>query len=466
MPIQPLPCVTAFIDELNESLGQLSQNATLTRAQRVWLTIVLMGIVVTNTLCWAAFERLGLGRFTEGQLRSMFKTAGIAWSRLLQASVRVIISRYGLCSGVLAVDDTDKRRAKVTSKIDKTFKLKDKKSGGYFNGQSLVMLLLVTDKVTIPVDFRFYMPDPEVSAWAKKSKVQKEQGIPAKERDPRPPASAKYPKMTDLAVDMLESFAKSFPKFKIRAVLADALYGNASFMDRANAATRNAQVVSQLHSNQIVLSKGKEIPLNRYFARQEGSAAQLSIRGQPPRPVVMSAARLHVKSHGKKRFVVALRYEGETQYRYLVASDLSWRYTDIAQVFTLRWLIEVFFEDWKAHNGWDNLTKHQGEDGSTQGVILSLLCDHLLLLHPEQFARLKDKQPGLTAGCLIERLKVEAFIATVEEIVTSEDPREKLDWFAQALKQSLPTRSSKKHMAGLDLGRQEPTPSLCRRAAT
>jgi ATP:corrinoid adenosyltransferase BtuR/CobO/CobP len=63
-------------------------------------------------------------------------------------------------------------------------------------------------------------------------------------------------------------------------------------------------------------------------------------------------------------FVVALCYEGETQYRYLVASDLSWRYTDIAQVFTLRWLIEVFFEDWKAHNGWDNLTRHQGEDGS------------------------------------------------------------------------------------------------------
>jgi hypothetical protein len=41
-----------------------------------------------------------------------------------------------------------------------------------------------------------------------------------------------------------------------------------------------------------------------------------------------------------------------------------------------------FFEDWKAHGGWNKLTKHQGVDGSTRGVILSLLCDHMLLLHP------------------------------------------------------------------------------------
>ena len=66
MTIQPLPCVTAFIDGLNESLGQLSENATLTRVQRVWLAIVLMGIVITNKLCWAAFERLSLGCFTVG----------------------------------------------------------------------------------------------------------------------------------------------------------------------------------------------------------------------------------------------------------------------------------------------------------------------------------------------------------------------------------------------------------------
>ena len=33
--------------------------------------------------------------------------------------------------------------------------------------------------------------------------------------------------------------------------------------------------------------------------------------------------------------------------------------------------------------------------GLSRGVILSVLCDHMLLLHPEQSARLEHKQPAL-----------------------------------------------------------------------
>jgi hypothetical protein len=169
---------------------------------------------------------------------------------------------------------------------------------------------------------------------------------------------------------------------------------------------------------------------------------------------------LHVKAHGKKRFIVALRYAGEKEYRFLVASDMSWRAIDIARMHSLRWLIEVFIEDWKGHGGWHSLTKHQGADGSTRGVILSLLCDHLLLLHPEQSARFKNKQPGLSAGCLIERLKIDALIDTVTELVHADDPVHTLETLTQSLRDTLPERESKKHMVGLDLGRQEPTPSL------
>jgi len=43
-----------------------------------------------------------------------------------------------------------------------------------------------------------------------------------------------------------------------------------------------------------------------------------------------------------KRFVVALKYEGEETYRYLIASDLSWRTLDIVQGHSLRWLVEIF----------------------------------------------------------------------------------------------------------------------------
>ena len=50
------------------------------------------------------------------------------------------------------------------------------------NGQSLVLLLLVTDKVSIPVGVEFYMPDPKLTAWNREDKRLKQAGVPKKER--------------------------------------------------------------------------------------------------------------------------------------------------------------------------------------------------------------------------------------------------------------------------------------------
>src|SRR6516165_3623097 len=82
--------------------------------------------------------------------------------------------------------------------------------------------------------------------------------------------------------------------------------------------------------------------------------------------------------------VGALKYEDEETYRYLIASDLSWRTLDIVQGQTLRWLVEVFVQDWKGHEGWAQLTKQPGEEGARRSVILSLLVDHALFVHPAQ----------------------------------------------------------------------------------
>ncbi len=43
-------------------------------------------------------------------------------------------------------------------------------------------------------------------------------------------------------------------------------------------------------------------------------------------------------------------------------------------------------------------------------MILSLLCDHALILHPEQMARLEDKQPAFTVGSLRDHCRSEAFL--------------------------------------------------------
>lgn len=62
--------------------------------------------------------------------------------------------------GVQNFYDTGKRRSKRTTRIAGIHKIKDKTTGGYYNGQELVFLVLVTDTITFPIGFRFFVPDP------------------------------------------------------------------------------------------------------------------------------------------------------------------------------------------------------------------------------------------------------------------------------------------------------------------
>ncbi|UYM14545.1 hypothetical protein [Endozoicomonas euniceicola] len=178
--IRPLPAVTAFLDALNNSLKSISSSAQLSKSQKVTLGVFIMGIVVTKAINWAAFERRSLGKFKTTRLCWMFYKAEIAWHKLLQASVRNILLSYGIKNGTLAADDTGKKRTKRTSKIDGAHKVKDKSTGGYFNGQELVFMVLVTEIATFPVGFRFYVPDPALSAWRKKDKSLRKQGVRTK----------------------------------------------------------------------------------------------------------------------------------------------------------------------------------------------------------------------------------------------------------------------------------------------
>jgi hypothetical protein len=136
------------------------------------------------------------------------------------------------------------------------------------------------------------------------------------------------------------------------------------------------RVISQIRPNQIVRFRNKNWPVQDYFATFPGTEQAIQVRGDEKIKVTVGSARLHVQSHEKKRFVIALKYEGENEYRYIIASDLSWRTLDIVEAYTLRWLVEVFFSDWKGNEGWGKMTKQPGEEGSNRSLILSLLVDH------------------------------------------------------------------------------------------
>lgn len=458
MFIQPIPQVQTFVDNLNQCVIELSGDKGLTKAQRCWMVFVLMGIVVTGKLCWLAYERSDcFGRFGEAGLRWIFKKSQMPWHLLLRASVLVIIRRYGISKGSLVIDDSEKRRSKNTKKIHGVQKVKDKVSSGFIQAQEFVLMVLVTDKVTIPVDFEFYISDPKQVEWKKQYKLAKKN----KSKPPKKPAkNPKYPSKPELALSMLERFVENFPAIKILLVAADALYGGKSFMNKASAIEQIPQVISQLKSNQIIMSKNKPVKVSTYFNRLQPVKTQITIRGGEKKTVYLNAARLRVKAHGKKRFVIALKYEGETEYRYIVATNLAWRYKDIVQGYSLRWLVEVFIEDWKQHGGWNRLTKHQGEEGSYRGMILSLMCDHLTIHHEDQKTLIENKQPCLPVGCVIERLKMSATVETIEELLRDENPVERFDQVVSIMKARLPERGSSRHMNGRDLGRQEATKSL------
>ena len=296
--IDSLPCAKQYVLHLNDTLKSSKASAGLTACQCTWLITVLVGILVTGTLNWAAYERRSLKVYRQSRLRWMFYHAKIAWPLLLQSSIGYLLMYYAIHQGVLIIDDTDKRRSKRTMRIAGAHKVKDKKTGGYFNGQELIFLVLVTDVVTIPVAFRWYTPDPALSAWRQENRRLKALGMPAEARPRKPNAHPGYPTKQALAQAMLREFTARFPGVRIQSVLADALYGTGEFMDLAASVTGNAQIVSQLRSNQLVFSRGRKVDLATYFSRQAGAATLLPIRGGEKKQVTMLAARLPVKAHG------------------------------------------------------------------------------------------------------------------------------------------------------------------------
>jgi hypothetical protein len=199
----------------------------------------------------------------------------------------------------------------------------------------------------MPVGVASYEPDPGRLAWRQQDKKLKRQGLAKGQRPPEPPRNRAYPIQPELGLRLLEQFRQWQPTVTVQCVLADALYGMAAFMDPAGAVFDGVQVISQLRGNQKVCFRNRRLSLAEYFDRYSGVVQRYRRRGGQPITVWVSSARLFVEANGKKRLVIALKYEGESEYRYLVASDLTWRTEDIVQAFTLRWLVEVFIQDWK-----------------------------------------------------------------------------------------------------------------------
>ena len=459
---KPVPFIKQYIEDLNNTLGQYQPGAGLTLTQKAWIVFCLSGILMVNAVCWAKFERVSLGTYKIAALSWMFRQSKILWDTLLIASVRLMVKKYGITSGVLVLDESDRARSKNTKRIHKVHKQHHKASGGYVNGQTVVLLLLVTDSITIPIGFKFYMPDPVISEWQKEEEKLKKKKIAKHDRPSQPPFNPEFPKKIQLALLLLEEFRKYHPDIIIKCVLADALYGSEEFMSGASNIFGGVQVISQLRSNQNIHYRGTKKTIQDYFNKtNKGTDCVIRVRGGEAVHATVSSARLKVDAHSNKKcFVIALKYEGEEEYRYLVATDLSWRTIDIIQAYSLRWLVEVFFEDWKLYEGWGQEAKQFDEEGSSRSLILSLLIDHCLLLHPQQKACIENKQPVYTVGSLQRMAQMDVLMECIKSLLQERDPGEKLKEMGRMIKDVFRLMPSRKHMSGRLLGRLKPTPSL------
>jgi len=223
-------------------------------------------------------------------------------------------------------------------------------------------------------------------------------------------------------------------------------------------------VISQIRSHQNIRVGTRDQHVADYLATHPGTPYSIRIRGGEEVVAIVGSARVDVCAHHTTRFIVAIKCDAEETSRYLIASDLSWRTLDIVQGHTMRWLVEVFMQDWKSYEGWSQLTKQPGDEGARHSVILSLLVDHRLFLHPDQQRQLQNNLPAYTVGSLRANVPVECLVDVIGDLVSFDHPQDQLTRFTQALHEVFALGHSKKHMIQRQSGRLEPTPSLKYRA--
>ena len=441
-----MPFIRDYVSSVNTLIKEKLGGKELSRIQSLWLQFVILGILVTNSFCWSKFERFSVDEYGKSALCWVFRKASIAWELLLQASILHILEAYGVKYGTLVIDDTDIERSKNVTQIAGAHKIKDKKTGGYFLGQNIVFVVLVSNEITIPVGFRFYTPDPAMNIWKKEEKRLIKKNVEKQYRPKKPEPNSNYPTKIQLAQSLIKEFAVNYPNIEIKSVVADAAYSTDGFMTICSDSCKAAQVVSEIRSNQLVFFGNKYQKVSDLFANFVGKTETILLRNSQKK-ITYRSAKLKVKAHGgKKRFVIALKYDGETDYRYLIATNMTWRDIDVIKSYAYRWLVEVFIQDWKSYEGWGKMAKHRGVIGADRGVLLSLLCDHVLHLHNAQLTLFKNKEPAITTGSLREKVMCESLLSFIESIVSSDNPKTIFDTYSKQLSELFGLKHSMKHL--------------------
>src|SRR5712691_3349002 len=101
---KPAPFARAFVEAVDDAIRAQHPSHAMSATQRAWLAFCVTAVLVTNSICWARFERASLGTYALGALSWMFRHSKIPWDELLVASTWVMLRHYGITSGSLILD--------------------------------------------------------------------------------------------------------------------------------------------------------------------------------------------------------------------------------------------------------------------------------------------------------------------------------------------------------------------------
>jgi hypothetical protein len=476
-PIGAIESVNAFLNVISVRAAEM-YDVKVSKSQLRFLLFCLSTMVLHGHLMGTSIALQSLGALSASTVSYMLRSSSTPFLELWKAAVCILFEIYNPTRACLIIDDTDRPRCKVIKRLGFVFKTICKVTGGYILAQNVVFVCLVTDKFTIPIAFRFYVPDPELKKWREEIKRLVKAKIPKQNHPIKPTPDPNYPSRIAMCSSLL-SDAKELLRevinhlnslnygrqycIKIIAVIADAAYMSPQ-MTAIVKQVMGTQVnfISQLKKVQLCIRQGHEVSIQNYFLNLPKQKSDIKIRGKS-RIIEWAAARIFIKSHGKRLHVITLRYEGEDDWRYVAATDLTWRSQDVIQAYGLRWLVETFNEDWKQHGGWGKKAFQQGDDGCIRGFILSLLIDTYYLWHPTQVRLHRSGQPLCTVGSLLGRIRIEYVVTTIEAILLSPDPKAQLQHLKETIDKIFVLRPSVKHCAdgaGFEFQEMLPSPFL------
>jgi hypothetical protein len=129
----PLPFIDEYVNQLSVRMEQHQTPTVLTAGRRAWLSFCLTCIIVTESLCWRKFVRASFGYYSEALLSWYFRQP-LTWELLLLISVKLVLETFQIQEGLLLIDDTGKKRSKVTHQIPYVHYFKDKEGTGRRTG--------------------------------------------------------------------------------------------------------------------------------------------------------------------------------------------------------------------------------------------------------------------------------------------------------------------------------------------